>query len=179
MAGRRKHGVIAIVIAGGCDEELFPLCKQRRRANWSQSLEGADDEDGGGGGLGGMDAQGISVLSGEHKADDVQGGGSSLRSTSGMTPRLSNEGEAEEALVPLGNAPLLHYPLSRLEELFTPATGGMANVAVAVPGDDGAAARIVKHWIDRRYALQVSLDRGRAAAFRPRAPTPASRLRTR
>ena len=35
----RKHGLVAVVIAGGCEDALFPLCKKKASSESAQESE--------------------------------------------------------------------------------------------------------------------------------------------
>ena len=84
-----KHGVVAVLIAGGNEEALFPLCKQRP-----------------------------ALIPGE-EADAVAEVRENPEEPGQQQQEEHNNGETEEALISLANEPLLLYPLLRLEELFT------------------------------------------------------------
>ena len=106
----RKHGLVAVVIAGGCEDALFPLCK--KKASPESAQESEFDE--------------------HHEAVAGEGTGEPQTEESGQS------GESDEILIPVANSPLLLYPLLLLEDLFSPS--GLRSVAIACTTEDEARA---------------------------------------
>ena len=140
-----SRGVTAVVLALGSGEALHPLTGDEP-GDLPVPLEVPDDPPAG------HEAAAPRDRRASETPSEASGGGHSSHDpgpAEGDDLPPHKDYGACEALLPVANRPLLHYPLRSLEELFAEDPDGLARCTIVVPGE--VQARAVRGYLLQRY----------------------------